>query len=143
LYGCDRAAPRRLRHRGGAARHRADRDATARALAALARAGVVLRRRYGRAARRASRAAPGIAAASARAQPALRDAAARRGPGFLDPDPRPTGFRRSADGGTAALGNAVAERAGGAPDRHARAARGPRTPTDADGRADRRSRRAG
>src|SRR5204863_10093320 len=113
------------------------------ALAALARAGAVLRRRYSRAARRAARAAPGIAAASGRAQPAVRDVAARRGPGFLDPDPRPPGFRRSADRGAAALGNAVAERTGGALDRYARAARRSRTPTDADGRADRRPRRPG
>ena len=56
LHGRDRAAPRRLRHRGGAARHRAHRDAARGAVAPGARAGAVLRRRRRRPARRRARA---------------------------------------------------------------------------------------
>src|SRR5947209_3835313 len=69
--------------------------------------------------------------------------ASRRGPGFLDPDPGPAGLRRSAGRRAAALGDAVAERAGGGPDRHAGTPRRPRTAADASGRTDRRPGRPG
>ena len=51
LYGRDRAAPRGVPHRGGAAWHRADRNPARGAVEAVARAGPVLRRRHRRATR--------------------------------------------------------------------------------------------
>src|SRR5262249_10247841 len=83
--GRHRIAPRRVCHRGRTARHGIDRDAIARTLAALARAGVVLRRRYSGTARRIARARPLIAIARTRPQLAVCDVAGRRGPGLVDP----------------------------------------------------------
>src|SRR5579884_550299 len=136
LYGCDCAAPRRLSDRGGAARHRPLRSPACRIVAPVARAGIVLRRRRSRAARRHAGDRARTAAAATRAQFALRMAADGRGSRFDDPQRRAHGVRTNPVRGAPARRRAVGERAGGKAARHARRAGRSVAPPDGENCAD-------
>ena len=124
LYGRDRAAPRRVRHRGGAARHRADRDA-ARTNCGGCRpsrccASTATRPASAPRCARCDRALPLLQPGT---QPALCDAAAGRGPGLADPRRGPAAFAEVLAAARPLVGDAVAGRTRRAADRHARAPR--------------------